>query len=173
MSEQASTPPARNIAAVPEGYGTVTPWIVSPDTAGLIEFLKAAFGAEELARIPGPHGGIGHAEVRIGDSVVMMFDSREGWPATPGFLRLYVEDGDGTHRRALEAGATAVTEMTDLFFGDRIGRVRDPFGNVWWIQERVEEVDPAEVAQRPLDAGAIQAMRYMEESLDAAMRSPA
>ena len=127
----------------------------------------------ELARIPGPDGGIGHAEVRIGDSVVMMFDAQEGWPDTQGFLRLYVEDGDATYRRALDAGATSVTEMTDLFFGDRVGRVRDPLGNIWWIQMRLANVDPSEVAQRPLDPGAVEALRYVEESLDAAMRAPA
>jgi uncharacterized glyoxalase superfamily protein PhnB len=173
MTNEGQTPVARNVRVVPEGYGTVTPWIISRDTSSLIDFVKAAFGAEELARIPGPHGGIGHAEVRIGNSVVMMFDARESWPDTPGFLRLYVEDGDATYRRALEAGATPVTDMTDLFFGDHVGRVRDPLGNIWWIQARVAEVDPAEVAQRPLDPEAAAALRYVEESLDAAMRASA
>jgi PhnB protein len=157
----------------PEGYGTVTPWVISRDTSSLIEFVKAAFHAQELARLPGPRGGIGHAEVRIGDSIVMMFDAQEGWPETPGFLRLWVDDVDATYRRALEAGATSVTEMTDLFFGDRVGRVRDPLGNIWWIQTRVAEVDPAELAQRPMDPEAVEALRYVEESLDAAMRPKA
>ncbi len=121
------TSPARG---VPPGYHAVTPWVISRDTAQLIEFTKQAFGAAELARIPGPAGGIGHAEVRIGDSVVMMFDAPEGWPDTPAFLRLYVEDGDAAYQRALQAGAAPVTEMTTLFFGDRVGRVRDPLGNI-------------------------------------------
>src|ERR1041385_4403251 len=148
MTDQNQPPPDRELGAGPEGYGTVTPWIISRDTARLIEFVTAAFGAVELARIPGPDGGIGHAEVWIGDSVVMMFDAREGWPDTPGFLRLYVEDGHATYRRALEAGAAPVTEMTDLFFGDRVGRVRDPLGNYWWIQARIAEGDPGQGGAR-------------------------
>ena len=75
----------------PAGYGSVTPWMISADSARLIEFISAAFGGQELARMAGPDGGIGHTEVRIGDSVVMMFDAREGWPDTPAFLRLAAE----------------------------------------------------------------------------------
>ena len=112
------------------------------DTAGLIAFVREAFGAEEIARVHNEDGTIGHAEFRIGDSVVMGFDAKEEWPGAPAFLRLYVEDADEVHRRALEAGAASVTEVTHLFWGDRVGRVRDPFGNLWWIQTRVEEVDP-------------------------------
>lgn len=156
--------------SIPEGYGTVTPWIISPDTARLIDFTKAAFGATELARIPGPNGGIGHAEVSIGDSVVMMFDAAPGWPATPAFLRLYVSDADAAYGRALDAGASPVTAVTALYFGDRVGRVRDPLGNIWWIQSHDEDVDPAELARRPNDPGAAEALRYVETSLDAAMR---
>ena len=155
---------------VPPGYHAVTPWVISRDTARLIEFTKQAFGAAELARIPGPAGGIGHAEVRIGDSVVMMFDAPGGWPDTPAFLRLYVEDGDTAYQRALQAGAAPVTEMTTLFFGDRVGRVRDPLGNIWWIQAHVEDVDPAELARRPADQAAAEALRYVEESLTASLR---
>ena len=151
-------------------FATVTPWIISRDTARLIEFTQQAFGALELGRLPGPRGGIGHAEVRIGDSVVMMFDARDGWPHTPAFLRLYVPDAGTVCRRALAAGATPVTEVTALFFGDRVGRVRDPLGNIWWIQSHDEDVDPAELARRPHDPAAAQALRYVETSLDTAMR---
>jgi len=154
----------------PPGYGTVTPWIISADTARLIEFTVAAFGAQELGRVPGPDGRIGHAEVRIGDSVVMMFDSWDGWPDTPAFLRLFAPDADAVYQRALAAGATPVTEVTALFFGDRVGRVRDPLGNIWWIQAHLEDADPAELAQHPHDPGAAEALRYVETSLDAAMR---
>jgi PhnB protein len=155
---------------IPDGYGTVTPWVISPDTARLIDFTRDAFGAVELARVAGADGGIGHAEVRIGDSVVMMFDSRPGWPATPAFLRLYVPDADVAYERALAAGATSVTEVTGLFFGDWVGRVRDPLGNVWWIQAHVEDVDPAELARRPEEPAAAEALRYVETSFDTAMR---
>jgi PhnB protein len=154
----------------PPGYGTVTPWIISADTARLIDFTKAAFGAQELGRVPGPDGRIGHAEVRIGDSVVMMFDAQDGWPDTPAFLRLYVADADVAYERALAAGAASVTAVTGLFFGDRVGRVRDPLGNLWWIQAHVEDVDPAELTRRPQDPAAAEALRYVESSLDAAMR---
>ena len=154
----------------PQGYATVTPWIVGRDTSGLIEFLKAAFGAQELARIGGAQGGIGHAEVRIGDSVVMMFDARQDWPDTPAFLRLYLADADGAFRRALQAGAEAVTEMTELAFGDRVGRVRDPYGNIWWLQTRVVDLDQKEMQERMADENFAAAMRSVETSLDRAMR---
>jgi uncharacterized glyoxalase superfamily protein PhnB len=167
-TEADATGPARG---VPQGYGTVTPWIISRDTALLIDFVKDAFGATELGRVPGPAGGIGHAEVRIGDSVVMMFDAHEGWPDTPAFMRLYVEDGDALHRQALAAGATSVTAMTSLFFGDRVGRIRDPLGNIWWIQTHVEDVSPAEMAERSQDPAAIEAMRYLEQSLAEALHT--
>lgn len=108
--------------------------------------------------------------MRIGDSVVMMLDARDGWPETPAFLRLYVADADATHRRAVAAGATSVTEVTGLLFDDRVGRVRDPLGNIWWIQAHVEDVDPAEMACRPREPGAMEALGYVETSLDAAMR---
>jgi PhnB protein len=155
----------------PPGYHAVTPWIISHDTARLIEFSEQAFGAVEMGRVPGPDGGIEHAEVRIGDSVVMMFDTRDGWPDTPAFLRLYIPDCDATYRRALEAGATAVTAPTSLFFGDMVGRVRDPLGNVWWLQTHVTDVDPAELADGPRDQAEAEALRNVQQSLDGAMRS--
>jgi PhnB protein len=154
------------IRPVPKGYHVVAPWIISRDTARLLDFVKEAFGAEEIARVLNEDGTIGHAEFRIGDSIVMAFDAREGWPDTPGFFRLYVEDGDAVYRRALEAGAVSVTEMTDLFFGDRVGRVRDPQGNIWWIQTRVEEVGPEEMEKPAGEREYVDAMRYVQESLD-------
>jgi PhnB protein len=152
------------VSPVPEGYHTVTPWIISRDTAGLIEFTKAAFGAEELGRVTGEDGSIGHAEVRIGDSVVMMFDAKPDWPDTPGFLRLYVDDADATFRQALQAGATAVTELTHLFWGDLVGRVGDPYGNLWWIQQRIEEVTPEELERRLSDPTFTEALAYVQGS---------
>jgi uncharacterized glyoxalase superfamily protein PhnB len=152
------------IKPVPDGYTTVTPWIISHDTARLLDFVTNAFGATELARVHNEDGTIGHAEVRIGDAVVMMFDGRPEWSDTPAFLRLYVEDGDAVFERALAAGATAVTRMTELFWGDRVGRVRDPLGNVWWIQQRVAELTPEEVAERATDPELLEAMRYVQRA---------
>jgi len=106
---------AHHVQPIPEGYHTVTPWIISRDSARLIEFLTAAFGAEEIARVVGDDGSIGYAEVRIGDSVVMMFDAKPHWPDTPAYLRLYVADGDAVFQQALRADATPVTEVTHFF----------------------------------------------------------
>ena len=158
------------IRPVPEGYHTVTTWIISRDTAQLLDFVREAFGAEEIARVHNKDGTIGHAEFRIGDSVVMAFDAKEEWPDTPSFFRLYFEDGDAVYRRALEAGATSVTEMTELFFGDRVGRVRDPQGNLWWIQTRLEDVDPEEMARRARERTYIDVMQQVQESLDHELR---
>lgn len=151
-----------SVQPVPQGYTTVTPWIISRDTVGLIAFLKSAFDAEELACLTGADGTVEHAEVRIGDSVVMMFDARPEWPPTPGFLRLYVENADAVHRRAVAAGGTSVTEVTHLFFGDRVGRVRDPLGNLYWIQTRVEDVSPREMERRLGDPEFVRAMEYVQ-----------
>src|SRR5690349_10723531 len=131
------------VSAIPEGYHRVTPWIIVKGAAQFIDFLKEAFDAQEPegARVMNEDGKtIGYAEVYIGDSVVMIFDARENWPETPCFMRLYVENGDAVYKRALKAGATSVTEMVTHMFGDRVGRVRDPFGNIWWIQTHVEDV---------------------------------
>lgn len=147
---------------VPDGYTTVTPWIIGRDTAGLLDFLKRAFDADEIARVVGEDGKIGHAEVRIGDAVVMAFDAAADWPDTPAYLRLYVPDSEETQRKALEAGATEVTRQTELFFGDRVGRVRDPFGNLWWIQTRLEDLDEAEMMRRAQLPGYIAAMNYVQ-----------
>ena len=153
-----------SVQSVPEGYHTVTPWIISRDTAQLIEFLTKAFDADEITRVVGEDGSIGHAEVRIGDSVVMMFDAKPDWPDTPAFLRLYVEDGDAVFQQALRAGATAVTEMTHLLWGDRVGRVRDPFGNLWWIMTRIENVSLEEMERRAGEKEWIDAMEYVQSA---------
>ena len=150
-------------APVPEGYHTVTPFIVVKGAAQLLDFTKKAFGAVELGRV-GEDDSIGHAETRIGDSVVMMFDAKEGWPETPAFLRLYVDDCEATYQRALEAGGSSVTEPTDMPWGDRVARVRDPLGNLWWIMERTEEVSPDEEARRYGERKYIDAMEYVQNA---------
>jgi PhnB protein len=127
----------------------------------LIDYVKEAFDAEEIARVVGDDGSIGHAEVGIGNSVVMMFDAKPDWPSTPGFLRLYVEDADAVHRQAVAAGGTSVTNVTHLYFGDRVGRVRDPLGNLWWIQTRIEDVSLEEMQRRLGDPTFTKAMEYV------------
>ncbi len=146
---------------VPDGYHTVTPWMISAgNTAQLIDFVVGVFEATELARVD-VGGVIGHAEVRIGDSVVMMFDKPD-WPRTPAFLRLYVADDAEVLRRAVERGASVVTAPTELFWGDRVSRFRDPFGNLWWIHQRVAEPTEEELNQRLHDPAFAKAMEYVQ-----------
>ena len=157
---------------VPEGYHVVTPWIIAKGAADLIVFLTKAFDAKETegSRITTEDGSIGHVEVKIGDSTVLAFDAKPDWPDTPSFLRLYVKDGDTTYRRAIEAGAASITKMTDLAFGDRVGRVKDRWGNVWWIHQHLEDVAPEEMMKRMKDPAALEAMRYVEQSLGEAFK---
>ena len=159
------------VPPIPEGSFTVMPWIISRDTAKLLDFMQQAFGAQELSRLSNADGTITHAEARIGDSIVGAFDTREGWPQTPCFLRLYVEDADAVYQQALAAGAVSVTEMTNLVWGERGGRVRDPLGNIWWIQTQVEQVSQEEVAKRATEQQSRNALQYTRESLDREMRS--
>ena len=141
---------------------TVTPWIIGHDTAGLMDWLMRAFGAKEIARLVGEDGRIGHAEMRIGNAIVMMFDAKPEWPATPAFLRLYVDHAEGVHAQAVAAGGTSVTEVTHLFFGDKVGRVRDPFGNLYWIQTRVEELTEEQMMERLSDPEFTRRMEYVQ-----------
>lgn len=164
---------AQSEHGVPEGYGTVTPWIISEDSAGLIRFLEAAFAAEEIpgSRMLDQDGSIVHVEVAIGNSIVMLFDSYSGWPETRAFFRLYLADADTAYQRALTAGATSVTEVTELFWGDRVGRVRDPFGNIWWLQSHVADVAQDEMQARMNEPTMIEAMKYVQQSLIDALRA--
>lgn len=136
------------VKAIPDGFRTVTPYLVAPDAGGLIDFLKNAFGAEEMFRMARPDGGIMHAQVKVGDSIVMMGGASEQCPPMPAGLYLYVEDADRLYRRALAAGATSVMEPMDAFWGDRAGAVKDSFGNFWWIATHREDVPPDEIARR-------------------------
>jgi PhnB protein len=155
-------------AGVPEGYPNVSPWITTGNTAKLIEFLKEAFDAQETegSRFINDDGSIGHAEVRIGDSVILMFDAKPEWPTIQSLLRLYVVDADKAFQKAIDAGAEPVTRMTTLPFGDRVGRVRDPFGNIWWIQSHLEDVNEKKMMERLQEPGAKEAMKYVEQSLE-------
>ncbi|HWV55907.1 MAG TPA: VOC family protein [Longimicrobiales bacterium] len=117
----------------PAGYTSVSPYLISSGAQGVIDFLKATFGAEELRRHDGPDGRIVHAEVRVGDSVVMLADATEQWPAVPSHIHVYVPDVDATYRAALAAGGTSIREPAHREGDDRRGGVLDPAGNSWWI----------------------------------------
>lgn len=138
------------VKPIPDGYRTVTPYLVVDGAATLLDFVKKAFDAEELMAMPAPDGKIAHAEARIGDSVVMLADpsGTELGNPMPAMVHLYVEDTDETYRRAIEAGAVSLREPADQFYGDRNAGVKDPTGNQWWISTHVEDVPPDEMARR-------------------------
>lgn len=157
-------------AGIPEGYRTVTPFLAPHGAAAFIEFVAAAFGAEERFRVPNDDGSVGHAEVTIGDSILMLFDAKDDWPAIPSLLNLWVDDCDAVHDAAVAAGATVVTPLSTNAWGDRGSRVRDPFGNLWWIQTHVEDLSDDEIARRMSEPVHRQHMAASAETLDEAMR---
>ena len=136
------------VKPIPDGYHSVTPYLVVDGAEELLTFVKQAFGAEETVRMGGPDGKIGHAEIRIGDSIVMLADATAQSAQLQAMLHLYVDDADATYARALEAGATSVRELKDEFYGDRTGGVRDQFGNQWFLATHIEDVSEEEMARR-------------------------
>jgi uncharacterized glyoxalase superfamily protein PhnB len=136
------------VKPIPERYHTLTPYLIVPGVAQLIEFLKSAFDAKEGHRSSRPDGGIMHAEVTIGDSVVMMGEPMGEFQPMPSMLYIYVEDTDTVYRQALKAGATSMMEPADQFYGDRNAGVKDICGNLWWIATHIEDVAPEELEKR-------------------------
>jgi uncharacterized glyoxalase superfamily protein PhnB len=136
------------VKAIPEGYHTVTPYLVVSGADRVIEFLKQAFGAAEIQRTTGPDGAIRHAEVSIGDSRLMLGEAGGAYPPMPAMLHLYVEDVDTVYRRAIQAGAVTMREPVNEFYGDRMAGVKDLAGNQWWIATHVEDVSPEEMQRR-------------------------
>ena len=149
------------VKPIPEGYHTATPYLIVKDAARAIEFYKKAFGATELMRMPGAGGKIGHAEIKIGDSPIMLADevpgmgfrSPESLGGSPISILLYVEDVDVVFSEALAAGAKVQRPVADQFYGDRTGGVTDPFGHVWYIATHKEDVSPEEMKKRAAAAG--------------------
>ena len=140
------------VKPIPEGYHTLTSYIMVKGAAEAIEFYKKAFGARELFRMPGPDGKtIGHAELQIGDSRIMLADDcSEANAKSPSALKgttfafaMYVEDADAAFKRAVDAGAKVVRPVADQFYGDRAGGVTDPYGHQWWLMTHIEDVPPA------------------------------
>lgn len=137
------------VQPIPAGFHSITPYLIVPGIAKLVEFLRQAFGAEEVHPImKRPDGTVMHAELRVGDSVVMMGEPMGNFQAMPCMLYLYVPDVDATYRRALAAGAVSLQEPADQFYGDRNAGVRDPSGNLWWIGTHKEDVPPEELRRR-------------------------
>lgn len=136
------------VKAIPDGYHSVTPYLVVEGAARLIDFMKEAFGAEQTFRMPESGSPIMHSEVRIGDSVVMLADATPEYPATPTMIYLYVDDVDAVYNRALQAGATSLQQPVDQFYGDRSGTIKDASGNHWWIATHVEDVSGEELERR-------------------------
>jgi PhnB protein len=148
------------MAAIPEGYHSLTPYLVVDDAKAAIEFYKQAFGATERGVMPTPDGKVAHAELQIGDSVLMLGDPFEQSTVRPpkevggisSALFLYVEDVDAAFQRALDAGATETTPVEDQFWGDRFGKVTDPFGHEWQLATRKEDLSMEEVMERAKEA---------------------
>lgn len=159
--------PDNTAVRVPSRYARVNAWVISPDTDAEVSFLASAFGAVETpgSRMLDADGDIGHVEVEVGDSVIMLFDAKPGWAPTPAHLRVYVGDVDAAVTAAVEAGARIVTRPTDLAFGERVARVRDPQGHLWWLHEWVEHVAPEEMGKRFADPAAQKAMAYVQATL--------
>ncbi|HEY2456819.1 MAG TPA: VOC family protein [Candidatus Acidoferrum sp.] len=149
------------VKPIPEGYHTATPYLIVTGAAKAIEFYKSAFGADEIMRMPQPDGRIGHAEIKIGDSTIMLADefpemgarSPQSLGGSPVSILLYVEDVDTVFAQAVAAGAKVQRPLADQFYGDRTGGVTDPFGHVWYIATHTEDVSEEEMKKRAAAAG--------------------
>ena len=143
------------VRAIPEGFHAVTPYLTCKNAPQAIEFYKSIFGATEIMRMPGPDGKLGHAEIQIGDSRVMLADEFPGMSCAPtpgamnpGSLFLYLENVDATFDRAVAAGAKVDMPLTNQFWGDRYGKLTDPFGHQWGLAQHIEDVAPDEMMRR-------------------------
>ena len=151
-----AAPAKKKVAPVPAGYHTVTPHLVCRNTSGAIEFYKKAFGARELMQMQAPDGSVAHAEIRIGDSRIMLGDEMPQMGATAPqtiggtavHLFLYVKDVNTLFAQAVAAGATATMPPTDMFWGDRYAKVTDPYGHKWSMATHLEDLTPKEMARR-------------------------
>ena len=137
-----------SVKAIPEGYHTITPYLIVSDADHLITFLKSAFDAEVGYKSKDKEGITRHAEVQIGDSKVMMGKARSDEEITPAMLYLYTENTDRLYTQAIKSGAVSIMEPADQFYGDRNAGVKDPEGNIWWIATHVEDVSEQEIERR-------------------------
>jgi PhnB protein len=147
---------ASSVKPIPDGYHSVTPYLIMKDAARAIDFYKRAFGASERLRMPSPGGRVGHAELSIGDSIIMLADEHpemghrgpQSFGGTPVSIHLYVNDVDSVFKKTVDAGATVQRPVQDQFYGDRSGTVVDPFGHIWHISTHKEDVSPEEIGKR-------------------------
>ncbi|MFN2588038.1 MAG: VOC family protein [Actinomycetota bacterium] len=148
------------VKPIPDGYPKVTPYLHVDGAAGAIEFYKNVFGATERMQMAAPGGKVAHAELELGDSLVMLADESpdmgirgpSAYGGSPVMISVYVEDVDGTYRKALDAGAKSVSELENQFYGDRTAQFEDPFGHRWHIAQHVEDVPPGEMERRAAEA---------------------
>jgi uncharacterized glyoxalase superfamily protein PhnB len=140
------------VKPIPDGYPAVIPYLMVRDAARFIEFLSTVFAARVTEQLKRPDGKIGHTEVRVGDSMIMLSEEADGHPATPVMLHFYVEDVDAVFDRAVRAGGTVVAKPEKQFYGDRSGGVKEPCGNTIWIATHVEDVAPDELKRRAAQA---------------------
>ncbi len=147
------------VSPIPEGYHTVTPYLVVKDAAKAIDFYKKAFGAEAVVVMPGPGGKVMHAEIRIGDSMLMLGDEHPSYGAVGptgdqryASMHLYVPNVDAAFKRAVDAGCTVKMPIMDMFWGDRFCKIIDPFGQHWSLATHTEDVTPEECARRAKEA---------------------
>jgi len=140
------------VKPIPDGYPAVIPYLMVRDAARFIEFLSTVFAARVTEQLKRPDGKIGHTEVRVGDSMIMLSEEADGHPATPVMLHFYVEDVDAVFDRAVRAGGTVVAKPEKQFYGDRSGGVKEPRGNTIWIATHVEDVAPDELKRRAAQA---------------------
>jgi PhnB protein len=163
---------ARSKQPIPSGFHTVTPYLTVRNATAAIDFYKKALGAEEIMRMPTPDGKIGHAELKIGDSIIFLADefpqmgnkSPQTLGGCTGGLYLYVEDVDKAFKRATDAGATVKMPVTDMFWGDRWGQVTDPFGHLWSLSTHVEDVSPEELEKRSKEWAAQMAQQAQKKT---------
>ena len=150
----------KQVKPIPEGYHSITPYLAIKDAARAIEFYQRAFGAKEIMRMNTPQGKVSHAEIKIGDSILMLSEESltsgirppQGLEASPVSLFLYVDDVDSVFKKALTAGAKETQPLANQFWGDRYGRLTDPFGHSWSLATHVEDVAPEEMGKRAQEA---------------------
>jgi uncharacterized glyoxalase superfamily protein PhnB len=136
------------VKPIPEGHNSVSPYLIVRGAAEVIDFLRQTFAAEELFSSKHPDGKVAHAEVKIGDSVIMIAEATNEFPALQAMIHVYVSDVDGAYQRAVRAGGESLREPADQFYGDRSAGVKDRSGNMWWISTHKEDLSPAEIAKR-------------------------